>query len=142
MAGPGAGVGQPGAQQVQLRSPSDERIRRGHAGEYHRCGTGLRTSTDVRGRRRREGLRMNLSTAVDRLFTPARRPGRIGAEVELIPVTDTTRPRPVDPRVLAAGFDPAFVAAAAPTFEPGGQLELSPAPRPTVRALLADLETL
>ncbi|MEV6607624.1 glutamate-cysteine ligase family protein [Kutzneria sp. NPDC051319] len=85
---------------------------------------------------------MNLSTEVERLFTPARRPGRVGAEVELIPVTDTASPRPVDPRVLAAGFDPAFVATAVPSFEPGGQLELSPAPRPSVDALVGDLRAM
>jgi glutamate--cysteine ligase len=82
---------------------------------------------------------MDMDTAVRGLFTPARRPGRIGVEVELIAVTDTSRPRPVDPAVLSAGFDPEFVRAAAPTFEPGGQLELSPPPRAGVAALLRDL---
>ena len=85
---------------------------------------------------------MNLNDAVWRMFTPALWPGRVGAEVELIPVTDTARPRPVDPAVLASGFDAAFVRAAVPSFEPGGQLELSPAPRPTVAALVADLNRL
>lgn len=85
---------------------------------------------------------MNPSTAVERLFTPARRPGRAGAEVELIPVTDTAWPRPVDPALLAAGFDAAFVRAAVPSFEPGGQLELSPAPRPSADALVTDLRRL
>lgn len=82
---------------------------------------------------------MDLNEAVQWLFAPARRPGRVGAEVELIPVTDSARPRPVDPACLAAGFDAGFVQAGVPTFEPGGQLELSPAPRPTVRALVRDL---
>ena len=72
---------------------------------------------------------MNLNTAVAQLFAPARRPGRVGAEVELIAVTGTTRPHPADPAVLAAGFGAGFVRAASPTFEPGGQLELSPPPR-------------
>jgi glutamate--cysteine ligase len=85
---------------------------------------------------------MDMTKAVQRLFAPARRPGRVGAEVELIPVTDTLRPRPVDPAVLAAGFDPGFTRVAAPTFEPGGQLELSPAPQPTVAALVRDLDGL
>ncbi|HVK24419.1 MAG TPA: glutamate-cysteine ligase family protein [Actinokineospora sp.] len=85
---------------------------------------------------------MNLNEAVERLFTPAKRPGRIGAEVELIPVTDTPDPRPVDPAVLSAGFDAGFVKAAVPTFEPGGQLELSPGPRPSVDALVSDLHRL
>jgi glutamate--cysteine ligase len=82
---------------------------------------------------------MDMDTAVHRLFTPARRPGRIGVEVELIPVTATARPRPVDPAALAAGFDAEFVRAAVPTFEPGGQLELSPPPRASVAALVRDL---
>jgi glutamate--cysteine ligase len=63
-------------------------------------------------------------------------------EVELIPVTDTPLPRPVPPAWLAAGFDAEFVKAAAPSFEPGGQLELSPPPRPTVEALVADVDAL
>jgi len=82
---------------------------------------------------------MDVNEAVERLFAPARRPGRVGAEVELIPVSDTVRPGAVDPVVLAAGFDAGFVRAAAPSFEPGGQLELSPAPRPTTGALVRDL---
>ncbi|HEV2777960.1 MAG TPA: glutamate-cysteine ligase family protein [Actinophytocola sp.] len=85
---------------------------------------------------------MNIDDAVQRLFTPARRPGRVGAEVELIPVTAPARPRPVDPHTLAAGFDAAFTRAAVPSFEPGGQLELSPAPRPTVSALVRELNRL
>lgn len=91
---------------------------------------------------RTESARSALHTAVERLFAPARRPGRVGAEVELIAVTDTATPQPADPAVLAAGFDAAFVTAAVPTFEPGGQLELSPAPRPTAGALVRDLHTL
>ena len=82
---------------------------------------------------------MDLNTAVQRLFTPARRPGRIGVEVELIPVTDTERPQPVDPATLAAGFDTGFARAGVPTFEPGGQLELSPPPRAGVAALVRDV---
>jgi glutamate--cysteine ligase len=82
---------------------------------------------------------MNLNTTVARMFAPARRPGRVGAEVELITVTATARPRPADPAVLAAGFDAGFTGAASPTFEPGGQLELSPPPRPTAAALVRDL---
>jgi glutamate--cysteine ligase len=85
---------------------------------------------------------MDMHKAVQRLFVPARRPGRVGAEVELIPVTDAARPRPVDPALLAAGFDAGFVSAAVPSFEPGGQLELSPAPRPTATALVRDLDVL
>jgi glutamate--cysteine ligase len=85
---------------------------------------------------------MNLNDTVRRMFTPCRQPGRVGAEVELIPITGTVHPRPVAPDVLAAGFDPDFVRAAVPSFEPGGQLELSPAPRPTAEALIRDLSRL
>lgn len=85
---------------------------------------------------------MNLKLAVEQLFRPATRPGRIGAEVELIPVTEADEPAPVDPGVLAAGFDAGFIRAAVPSFEPGGQLELSPAPRPTAAALTLELHRL
>ena len=83
---------------------------------------------------------MNLNDAVRRLFTPAPRPGRVGAEVELIPVTATGRPRPVHPELLA--FDAEFTRAAVPSFEPGGQLELSPRPRASIAALVDDLNGL
>ena len=63
---------------------------------------------------------MDLNAAVTRMFAPARQPGRVGVEVELIPVTDTARPRPVDPALLASGFGRGFARAAAPSFEPGG----------------------
>jgi glutamate--cysteine ligase len=85
---------------------------------------------------------MNLAEAVERAFAPARRPGRIGAEVELIAVTDTDPPRPVDPAVLAGGFDNSFIRAARPSFEPGGQLELSPPPRRTVAQLVTEVRRL
>ena len=85
---------------------------------------------------------MDIADAVERLFAPARRPGGVGVEVELIPVTDTAEPRPVDPAVLIAGFDAAFVEAAVPTFEPGGQLELSPPPRHSRARLIHDVHTL
>ena len=85
---------------------------------------------------------MNLKLAVEQLFRPATRPGRIGAEVELIPVAEADEPAPVDPGVLAPGFDAGFVRAAVPSFEPGGQLELSPPPRPSAAALTHDLHRL
>lgn len=77
--------------------------------------------------------------AVERLFQPGRpsRAGWIGVEVELIP--SFANGSAVPPAVLAGAFDARFRAAARPSFEPGGQLELSPAPRPTVAALLDDL---
>jgi glutamate--cysteine ligase len=71
---------------------------------------------------------MDLTTAARRLFAPAARLGRVGAEVELIPVTAGPAPQPVDPAVLVAAFDDTFARDARVSFEPGGQLELSPAP--------------
>jgi glutamate--cysteine ligase len=85
---------------------------------------------------------MDLRTTVEHIFAPARHPGLVGVELELIPVTDTPQPRPVAPEWLAAGFDAGFVRAAAPTFEPGGQLELSPPPRAAVADLAADVVAL
>jgi len=85
---------------------------------------------------------MDIRAAVASMFAPARHPGLVGVELELIPVTDTPRPRPVAPQWLAAGFDAGFVKAAVPTFEPGGQLELSPPPRPAVEDLVADVTAL
>ena len=79
---------------------------------------------------------MELEQAVRSLFAAAHRPGRVGVEVELIPVTGTDSPRPVDPAVLVTGFDASFVATALPSFEPGGQLELSPPPFGTVAGLV------
>lgn len=70
---------------------------------------------------------MHLDSAVRRAFTPATRPTRVGVEIELIPVAGGERPEPAR---LAAVLDGRFTAAARPSFEPGGQLELSPAPRP------------
>lgn len=85
---------------------------------------------------------MDLEQAVRRLFAPASRPGRVGVEVELIPVTGTDAPQPVDPPVLAEGFDAGFVASARPSFEPGGQLELSPPPCGAVAGLLDEVHRL
>jgi glutamate--cysteine ligase len=85
---------------------------------------------------------MELKDAVNRAFAPARRPGRIGVEVELIPVTETDAPDPVDPGVVRAGFDQSFVDTARPSFEPGGQLELSPPPQRSVAALVPEVRHL
>jgi glutamate--cysteine ligase len=84
----------------------------------------------------------DLRATVEAMFAPARHPGLIGVELELIPVTDTPLPRPVAPARLAAGFEEDFIRAAVPSFEPGGQLELSPPPRSTVKDLVADIEQL
>ena len=84
----------------------------------------------------------DLRATVGAMFAPAPYPGLVGVELELIPVTDTPQPRPVAPAWLAAGFDAGFARAAVPSFEPGGQLELSPPPRPTVEDLATDVAVL
>lgn len=83
---------------------------------------------------------MTLAEAVRRKFAPGRRPGRIGVEVELIAVTHDGRP--ADPALVAPGLDAAFTAAARPTFEPGGQLELSPLPEDDAGAAVAGIQRL
>jgi glutamate--cysteine ligase len=72
-------------------------------------------------------------------------PGRVGAEIELIPVRLTADgPRPV-PRAdtLAAlrRHDPSLLDDASVSFEPGGQLELSPACSPSVTEMLGVIES-
>jgi glutamate--cysteine ligase len=74
---------------------------------------------------------------------------RVGVEVELIPVRGRP-PRPVPPddtRAAIVAHDPALLADARISFEPGGQVELSPPPRESpslameaVGALLARLD--
>ncbi|MHA6785006.1 glutamate-cysteine ligase family protein [Pseudonocardia saturnea] len=70
---------------------------------------------------------MHLETAVRRAFAPTSGPERLGVEIELIPVAGGERPEPAR---LAAVLDGRFATDARPSFEPGGQLELSPPPQP------------
>jgi hypothetical protein len=50
---------------------------------------------------------MDLAHAVEQLLPPARRPARrVGAQVELIAVTDTAWPPPIDPAAPRAALDP------------------------------------
>jgi len=79
---------------------------------------------------------VSLRRSVDALFAPARHPGRVGAEIELIAVTDEPRPRPVHPATLASLFEPGLPVC----FEPGGQLELSLPPEPGPSALVASAQ--
>jgi len=87
----------------------------------------------------------DLLRQVGRLFAaPRAAGGRIGVEVELICVSGRP-PLPVAAartRAAIAAADPALLADARVSFEPGGQVELSPAPRPSAAALLADLDVL
>jgi glutamate--cysteine ligase len=77
-----------------------------------------------------------LRGAVERLFQPGRG-AYVGVEIELIPAFEDGGAVP--PAVLAAAFDEPFRLAARPSFEPGGQLELSPRPRPSVASLMRDV---
>src|SRR5438105_350922 len=66
-------------------------------------------------------------------------PGRVGVEVEWIAARPGAgRPEPVGVPELTAllGVDPHLVDQARLTFEPGGQLEISPAPADTAAAAL------
>ncbi|GHG03123.1 hypothetical protein GCM10017567_18250 [Amycolatopsis bullii] len=80
-----------------------------------------------------------LDDVVRRMFRPGRG-WRVGAEAELIPAFPDGSAVP--PRVLAALFDRRFTEAARPSFEPGGQLELSPPPRASVADLVGALREL
>lgn len=66
-------------------------------------------------------------------------PGRVGVEVELLPVRITDgRPAPVPLTEVRAAIahDPGLATDARMSFEPGGQVELSPAAAPTPAAAL------
>jgi glutamate--cysteine ligase len=142
--------GEPVPQEPKLSIAAGQRFARRHTGTYRRPaiwgGRGsvavFSASTDVRGSSAGKAGGTDLRATVEAMFAPARHPGLVGVELELIPVTDTPLPRPVAPARLAAGFDAGFVRAAVPSFEPGGQLELSLPPRSTVKDLVADIEQL
>ena len=133
---------EPVLQEPHSRIRADQRFARPAIFPGRGSAAVLSAGTDVRGSGAGEPGGMDLRTTVEAMFAPARHPGLVGVELELIPVTDTPLPRPVDPAWLAAGFDAGFVKAAVPSFEPGGQLELSPPPRPTVEDLVADVAVL
>jgi glutamate--cysteine ligase len=72
-------------------------------------------------------------------------PGRVGAEIELLPVRFTAEgPQPVPRLVTLAALqrDPTLSAEARVSFEPGGQLELSPSPGGSVSEALLLIDTL
>ncbi|SHK25222.1 glutamate--cysteine ligase [Pseudonocardia thermophila] len=70
---------------------------------------------------------MDLETAVRRAFAPATRRGRVGVEIELIPLAFGGRPAP---ERVAGVLDPRCAAGARAAFEAGGQLRLRIAPQP------------
>jgi glutamate--cysteine ligase len=72
-------------------------------------------------------------------------PGRVGVELELLPVRLVAgRPAPVPIAEVRAALapDPALVRDARISFEPGGQVELSPDPAPSPAGALARAATL
>ena len=72
-------------------------------------------------------------------------PGRVGVELELLPVRLVAgRPAPVPIAAVRAALaqDPALVREGRISFEPGGQVELSPDPGPSPAAALARATTL
>jgi glutamate--cysteine ligase len=79
------------------------------------------------------------------LFSPALgERALIGVEIELHPVTAESDPQPVEPAALrsALATDRRFVEHARVTFEPGGQLEMSPGPCASVAQVVADAEAI
>jgi len=90
-----------------------------------------------------------LETRVRSLFAPSRAggsgPGSVGVEVELLPVrAGQGRPLPVARADITAALDadPSLLADGRVTFEPGGQLELSPPPAAGPALCLSNLEAL
>src|SRR5690349_20269789 len=83
------------------------------------------------------GSTPQLGDAVRRAFSPSTGPRTIGVELEM-----HTRPRVADragPRgIPALGAEPE--ARGHPTLEPGGQLELSLPPQPSIAALLREVD--
>lgn len=72
-------------------------------------------------------------------------PGSVGVELEFIPVRPgACSPEPVRKTAIekALAYDPTLVSDASITFEPGGQVELSPPPSDTVVDLFANIEHL
>lgn len=72
-------------------------------------------------------------------------PGLVGVELELIPVrAGACPPEPVGKTAIeeALAYDPTLVSDASITFEPGGQVELSPSPSATVVDLFGNIEHL
>ena len=90
-----------------------------------------------------------LERRIDALFLPAGGarggPGRVGVEIELIPVrfrAGLPTPVPIAEVRAALDHDPGLAAQARISFEPGGQVELSPAPQPSPAAALERAEML
>ncbi|HEX6493687.1 MAG TPA: glutamate-cysteine ligase family protein [Candidatus Dormibacteraeota bacterium] len=90
-----------------------------------------------------------LERRVNALFLPAGGarggPGRVGVEIELLPVRFTAGipvPAGIADVQAALAHDPGLVAQARISFEPGGQVELSPAPQTSPAAALERAEML
>ena len=87
----------------------------------------------------------DVSRQVAELFTttaeyPTEGPGQVGLELEWIPARPDRHPPgtiPADTLRKLLDSDPTLVDQARVTFEPGGQLEISPLPSPTLTQALA-----
>jgi glutamate--cysteine ligase len=113
-----------------------------------RAGTATLVPSTGGDERRRGSGRRDLIEQVGALFSDASAgaagPGSAGVEVELICV-EGRPPRPVPAARLGellAAADPTLAAEACLSFEPGGQLELSPPPQPSTAALLTRVDAL
>lgn len=100
----------------------------------------------------RKVTRQDVLDRVARLFTstgngdaPVESPGKIGIEVEWFavrPCPGTPRPVPVEALRGMLEAAPSLIDEARITFEPGGQLEISPRPQPSLTALLEKLTSI
>lgn len=83
----------------------------------------------------------SLSDVVEALFQPSDDQRLVGVELELLVYHDDDRARPVSVDAITAALagDPGLAAEANVSFEPGGQLELSPSPDGDAEGLLIRL---
>src|SRR5215472_11071443 len=85
----------------------------------------------------------SLAAAVEALFEPSSDRRQIGVELELLVYQEDRRlPVTVAETTAALAADPGLMVEANLSFEPGGQLELSPSPDSDVERLLERLDGL
>src|ERR1051326_5797291 len=85
----------------------------------------------------------SLAAAVEALFEPSSHQQLMGVELELLAYQhDRALPVTIAQSTSALTADPTLIADANVSFEPGGQIELSPAPDSDVERLLGRLDEL